>query len=79
MLFYFVLSYDYGESSKEWMNDETGRRNIVKAMDKVARELAFNWPAERVDAIFSRKEDFFFPGPQNLEDEDNKLHGRAYA
>ncbi|KAK4281189.1 hypothetical protein QN277_012712 [Acacia crassicarpa] len=56
-----------------------GKRNIVKAMDEKAKELAFNWPAEKVDDIFSRKEEFFFPGPQNLEDDEEELPHRADA
>lgn len=49
----------------------------MKALDKEAKELAFNYPADMVDDIFSRDEDFFFPGPGNYDFEEER--SRAYA
>lgn len=55
----------------------TGKKNIVNAMDKEAKELVFNLPAEKVDNIFNREEQFFFAGPENYEEPEER--GRAYA
>lgn len=49
----------------------------MSAMDKNAKELAFNFPAEKVDQIFEREEQFFFPGPENHREREEG--GRAYA
>ena len=54
-----------------------GKKNIVSALDKEVKQLAFNHPAEMVDEIFSRDEYFFFPGPGTLEAREER--GRAYA
>ncbi|OIW11283.1 hypothetical protein TanjilG_28374 [Lupinus angustifolius] len=53
-----------------------GKKNVVKALDKEAKELAFNYPADKVDEIFSRDEDLFLPGPDSYDFEE---HARAYA
>ncbi|CAL0326879.1 unnamed protein product [Lupinus luteus] len=50
-----------------------GKKNVVKALDKEAKELAFNYPADKVDKIFSRDEDLFLPGPHNYDFEDHAL------
>jgi mannose-6-phosphate isomerase-like protein (cupin superfamily) len=42
-----------------------GRNNIIDKMDREAKELSFNLPADDVDRVFqSQNEDFFFPGPK---------------
>ncbi|RDX87342.1 Sucrose-binding protein, partial [Mucuna pruriens] len=51
-----------------------GKDNIVTSLDNVAKELAFNYPAEIVNGIFAGKEGFFLPFELPRED-----HGRAYA
>ncbi|XP_027368019.1 sucrose-binding protein-like, partial [Abrus precatorius] len=51
-----------------------GKNNIVSALDKTAKELAFNYPAEKVDEIFNRNEQFFFPF-----EEETKENGHADA
>nr|KYP43321.1 Sucrose-binding protein [Cajanus cajan] len=38
-----------------------GKNNIVSSLDTVAKELAFNYPADMVNQVFDRKEEFFFP------------------
>ncbi|XP_054796519.1 vicilin Cor a 11.0101-like [Prosopis cineraria] len=53
-----------------------GKRNIVKAMDGKAKELAFMWAEEKLNAAFSREEDTFFPGPQNHEEEEEEEEAR---
>ncbi|RDX87349.1 Sucrose-binding protein, partial [Mucuna pruriens] len=52
----------------------TGKDNIVTSLDNIAKELAFNYPAEIVNGIFDGKEGFFLPFELPRED-----HGRAYA
>lgn len=54
-----------------------GKSNIVTALDKKAKELAFDYPAEKVDEIFERDEEFFFPGPDTFEESEDR--GRADA
>ena len=54
-----------------------GKNNIVSAMDRQAKELAFDVPAEKVDNVFDRVEQLFFPGPDNWEESEER--GRAYA
>ncbi|KAK7243009.1 hypothetical protein RIF29_37792 [Crotalaria pallida] len=58
-----------------------GKRNIVKALNGEAKELAFNYPADKVDEIFSRDEDFFIPGPENYdpEEEEEEYYGHTYS
>ncbi|KAH7517239.1 hypothetical protein FEM48_Zijuj09G0041800 [Ziziphus jujuba var. spinosa] len=52
-----------------------GDENIVKQMDGIAKELAFNVPNKEVDRIFGNQEhNFFLPGPTQ-----QKQGGRAYA
>lgn len=53
-----------------------GKKNIVSALDKTAKEVAFDIAAEKVDEIFERKEEFFFPYDN---EERNEEHGRAVA
>ncbi|TKY52645.1 Sucrose-binding protein [Spatholobus suberectus] len=38
-----------------------GKDNIVTSLDNMAKELAFNYPADIVNGVFDRKESFFFP------------------
>ncbi|KAK7277625.1 hypothetical protein RJT34_22640 [Clitoria ternatea] len=38
-----------------------GKNNIVRALDHTAKGLSFNYPPEKVDEIFNRDEQFFFP------------------
>lgn len=52
-----------------------GKNNIVSALDKTAKKLAFDKSAEKVDEIFKRDEEFFFP--YDVEDESKEEHGRA--
>jgi len=52
-----------------------GKNNIVSALDKTAKKLAFDKSAEKVDEIFKRDEEFFFP--YDLEDESKEERGRA--
>ncbi|KAJ7972766.1 Vicilin [Quillaja saponaria] len=53
-----------------------GGKNIVQAMDRQAKELAFDFPVKEVERILSRDEEFFFPGPHQQEEEEE---GHAYA
>ncbi|KAK7345837.1 hypothetical protein VNO77_16449 [Canavalia gladiata] len=50
-----------------------GKNNIVSVLDKPAKELAFNYPAEKVDKIFNRKEQFFFPFMEDTEDHESRF------
>lgn len=52
-----------------------GKNNIVSALDKTAKKLAFDKSAEKVDEIFKRDEEFFFP--YDVEDESKEERGRA--
>ena len=51
-----------------------GKKNIVSALDKAAKEVAFDIAAEKVDEVFERKEEFFFPYDNEERKEE---HGRA--
>ncbi|KAL5702233.1 hypothetical protein ACHQM5_027474 [Ranunculus cassubicifolius] len=45
-----------------------GNNNILKQMDREAKELSFNVPARQVDQILNKQqESWFFPGPQQRE------------
>ncbi|XP_058770902.1 sucrose-binding protein-like [Vicia villosa] len=54
-----------------------GKNNIVSALDKTAKEVAFDLAAEKVDEIFERKEEFFFPYDDNEERKEER--GRAFV
>ncbi|XP_061358760.1 sucrose-binding protein-like [Gastrolobium bilobum] len=71
-----ILCFEVNARGNKKLNF-AGKRNIVSALDKNAKELAFNYPAEKVDEIFNRDEQFFFPGPYTFEESEDS--GRAYA
>uniref|UniRef100_A0A803MFJ7 Cupin type-1 domain-containing protein n=1 Tax=Chenopodium quinoa TaxID=63459 RepID=A0A803MFJ7_CHEQI len=51
-----------------------GQRNILKNIEKEAKELAFATSAEEVDEVFrNQEEEFFFKGPRQQE------HRRGYS
>ncbi|CAI8586211.1 unnamed protein product [Vicia faba] len=61
-----------------------GKKNVVSALDKTTKELAFDLGVEKVDEIFQKKEELFFPydykerkedhiHPQNLENKKKLL------
>ncbi|CAK8571893.1 unnamed protein product [Lathyrus sativus] len=52
-----------------------GKKNIVIALDKTAKEVAFDIAAGKVDEMFERKEELFFP----YDEERKEEHGRAVA
>lgn len=57
-----------------------GKNNVVSALDKNAKELAFNYPADKVDDIFNRVEQFFFPALHTFDQsEDDHRRARADA
>lgn len=54
-----------------------GKGNIVSALDRKAKELAFDYSAEKVDEIFHRDEQFFFPFQESeSESESEEERGR---
>nr|CAC27161.1 putative sucrose binding protein [Vicia faba var. minor] len=52
-----------------------GKKNIMSALDKTAKELAFDLAAQKVDKIFERKEELFFP----YDEERKEERGRAFV
>lgn len=49
----------------------------MSALDKTAKELSFDYPADKVDKIFERDEEFFFPGPEAFEESKERGHSEA--
>ncbi|XP_010256229.1 PREDICTED: vicilin-like antimicrobial peptides 2-2 [Nelumbo nucifera] len=56
-----------GEKNEKYM--VAGENNIIKYLEKEAKELSYNIPAKEVDEILSKQsESLFFPGPERRQE-----------
>ncbi|KAF6138138.1 hypothetical protein GIB67_033552 [Kingdonia uniflora] len=60
--------------------DLAGKNDVLNQLEKEAKELSFNITAKEVEDILSnQKESFFFPGPQNWQEQDRAFKYRMVA
>ncbi|KAF5204606.1 Conglutin beta [Thalictrum thalictroides] len=57
-----------------------GKNNILKQLQKVAKQLSFNVPAEQVEKIFDKQqESMFYPGPKQQQEQEQEQGGGGHA
>ncbi|CAA0815547.1 Unknown protein [Striga hermonthica] len=68
-----LLCFEINQKNNEIFS-LAGRKNVMKYLEKEAKELAFGIPAREVEEVFnSQEEEFFFKGPRQ------EREGRAEA